>query len=989
MSKCIIIGSGLGGLSAGILLARKGYEVTILEQATRVGGCMQCFSRDGMQFETGMHVVGSLDEGQILSNYLELLGVKDKLQFSRLDTCAYDIVSLQGERFAFANGREAMMEQLLEKFPTQRDNLMTYWRYVESVAMASPLYKVAKGEVNETPQSYELFMRSLDEVMDEVIADPLLRNVLVGNMPLYAARRGATPFSTHAFVADFYNKSAFRIVGGGERMAKALQEVLESLGGKVLLNQRATKIETEGGKAKSVTTQTGDRYECDLLFSDIHPSQLLTLLDDNVVRPSYRTRINSIGNSTSAFSLYLKFKPQSVPYLNSNYFGYVCASPWDMLPNDAEPQGYLYMHHCHELNQRFAQTGVVMVYMSMDEVSKWSDTTVCRRGVDYEAFKDYKARQVLALLERDFPGIGNNIESYYTATPLTYRDYTLTPEGSIYGMAKDVTLGVSGRVSYKTKISNLLLVGQNINAHGVLGVLVGSLNAVESVPPVGVVGSSPITSSTLIVGGGLGGLMTGALLAKEGHKVTVLEKNATIGGGLECFRRKDADYATGMHIFGGMGEGGTLRRICTYLGIMDSLKIKYSDALAFDSVRILKEDQEYLLPQGREAYVDYLSQRFPHEKEGIKGFVDELYRISQEVDLYYLRPSGRSIFDHSDRFFMPIDKLVAEYVKDPELQSLLVYLNPLYAGVKGHTPAYIHALINLLYINCSSQFEGNSQQLADGLKKVIELAGGQVLANEEVTSILSEDKLIVGVETRKGHLFHADNYVSAVHPFVLLRIAGKGVFTPSFRKRMEMAPDSASGFSVFVRFKDGTFPYLNRANYCVRDYESIWHQADCDFESWPCGLMYITPPEQNQGPWAKTMIINCMMNYEWTRRWEDSSVGKRGESYSQWKQDCINRVLDFMEEVRPGFREAIDEVFGSSPLTIRDYYGNRNGSLYGLMKDSENMALSQLSVVTKVKNLFLTGQSINLHGLCGVTMTAVETAEAIVGRNHIVEKLNK
>ena len=87
-----------------------------------------------------------------------------------------------------------------------------------------------------------------------------------------------------------------------------------------------------------------------------------------------------------------------------------------------------------------------------------------------------KAEKLLDAVERDFPGIRSQIEEYYTATPLTYRDYTLSPGGSMYGMAKDLTLGLAGRVSYKTKLPNFYLVGQNINAHGILGVLVGTLN---------------------------------------------------------------------------------------------------------------------------------------------------------------------------------------------------------------------------------------------------------------------------------------------------------------------------------------------------------------------------------------------------------------------------------------------------------------------------------------------------------------------------------
>ena len=96
-----------------------------------------------------------------------------------------------------------------------------------------------------------------------------------------------------------------------------------------------------------------------------------------------------------------------------------------------------------------------------------------------------------------------------------------------------------------------------------------------------------------------------------------------------------------------------------------------------------------------------------------------------------------------------------------------------------------------------------------------------------------------------------------------------------------------------------------------------------------------------------------------------------------------------MERMYPGFRDSIDFAFASSPLTIRDYYGNKEGSNYGFQKDSDNLMLSQMSVATKVKNLYLTGQNVNIHGLCGVSLTAIETAEALVGHNTIVHKINE
>ena len=113
--------------------------------------------------------------------------------------------------------------------------------------------------------------------------------------------------------------------------------------------------------------------------------------------------------------------------------------------------------------------------MKMDDVARWAGTSVGRRGADYEDFKRRKAELLIDEVEREFPGLRDSIECWFTASPLTYLDYTGTQDGSMYGVAKDITLGAACRVPHKTKVPNLLLTGQNVNSHGMLGVLVGSI----------------------------------------------------------------------------------------------------------------------------------------------------------------------------------------------------------------------------------------------------------------------------------------------------------------------------------------------------------------------------------------------------------------------------------------------------------------------------------------------------------------------------------
>ena len=133
------------------------------------------------------------------------------------------------------------------------------------------------------------------------------------------------------------------------------------------------------------------------------------------------------------------------------------------------------MHFCSKDKAEFASTGVVLSYMQMEDVEKWKDTAIGRRGKDYEEFKRQKTEKLLDTLEQHFPDIRDKIKAYYTSTPLTYLDYTGTEKGSMYGNAKDIRMMTACKVPQRTRVPNVYLTGQNINSHGMLGVLVGTI----------------------------------------------------------------------------------------------------------------------------------------------------------------------------------------------------------------------------------------------------------------------------------------------------------------------------------------------------------------------------------------------------------------------------------------------------------------------------------------------------------------------------------
>lgn len=495
--------------------------------------------------------------------------------------------------------------------------------------------------------------------------------------------------------------------------------------------------------------------------------------------------------------------------------------------------------------------------------------------------------------------------------------------------------------------------------------------------------------SAVIIGGGLGGLFCGAILSKEGVAVTVIEKNVTAGGGLQSFTRFGEVFDTGMHVISGMQPGGSVRRICEYLGIYDKLFIKDVDAESTDTLYFAQDKTQYRIAQGKEGYVNALAEKFPDQRENLERYVDAMFRMVEELDLLQLRPSSpTSNLMHSEEFMISASDFVAKYITDERLRSVVSYINPLYGGRGGVTPAYIHAIVSTLYIKGPSRFAGGSQKFADTLCNFIREHGGKIILNDGVETIHTQDRLITQITTRKGLTFTADYYISAIHPCTLFKLLDDPTVLPkAYRNRLEEIPNSYSAFVVNLKLKPNTFRYFNYTAYYMSRYDEIWNFADQE-KTWPLGFLYMTPPEIEQGEYSTKMIITAPMTWNHVLPWVDTQVGRRGAEYEAWKKQCTEILLDRLEEIIPNFRDCIESVNTASPLTIRDYYGVKEGSMCGYQKDCNNMVLSHVPVVTKVRNLLLTGQNINLHGFCGVPLTAITTSEVILGQDYVLNKIN-
>lgn len=477
----IIIGSGLGGLVCGAILSQHGYRVCIYEKNRQAGGCLQTYSREKVIFDSGVHYIGGLAPGENLYKVFKYLGIYDKLKLKRMDMDGFDHISFAGDDkiYKLAQGEENFIRTLLADFPDEEAALRAYCDKINEVCAKFPLYNLRTGDYEEKRSVLHLNTASY---LRSITSNEKLQQVLAGNNLLYAGIAEKTPFYVHALVLNSYMKSSWKCVDGGSQIGKLLCRRIRENGGNIIRNMAVTAIRGEGDQVDHIVLQDGTRARATHYISNLHPAQTMAMTHSDTLRSAYRNRVQQLENSVGAFVLNVVLKPGTFRYLNYNHYYHATPDAWAGIDYRVEewPQTYAMYVSASSRHETYADSLSVMTYMRYAEMEPWQHTihTVLQpegRGADYEAFKQQKADLLIDCVEKQFPGFRNCIQSYYVATPLSYRDYIGTGDGSMYGIMKDSADPLRTMISARTKLSNLYLTGQNLNLHGILGVTISGV----------------------------------------------------------------------------------------------------------------------------------------------------------------------------------------------------------------------------------------------------------------------------------------------------------------------------------------------------------------------------------------------------------------------------------------------------------------------------------------------------------------------------------
>lgn len=475
--RVVIIGSGLGGLECGFILAKHGYDVTVLEQDSHIGGCLQTFRRksadEELTFDTGFHYLGGLDEGQSLHPLFKYLGLLD-LPWKRLDEDCFDESIFVGdggcESFPFANGHGNFVRALAERFPDEEDGLNRFAAVLKDVG--DNIFKAFGSNEIEG-----LFSKSAYGFLCDNIHDEKLQKVLSGTSLKMELQRDTLPLYIYAQINNSFIQSAWRLRGGGSQIAERLSSRISGMGGRVLNRTKVLRICEIDGAASGVEVESdGEKrmIETDFIISDAHPAVTVNLLGDSKsVRNIYRNRITRLPNTYGMFTANIALKPRAMKYINRNL--YVNRRDADLWNPDCTRTESVLVHFYVPEKGEYATHLDLISPMAWEAVSKYSSLPKGRRGEEYEALKQRKAEECISLVEQRLPGLRDAIAQVWTSSPLTYQSYTGTSFGSAYGIRKDFNNPMLTVMSPRTPLRNLFMTGQSLNLHGMLGVSMTSV----------------------------------------------------------------------------------------------------------------------------------------------------------------------------------------------------------------------------------------------------------------------------------------------------------------------------------------------------------------------------------------------------------------------------------------------------------------------------------------------------------------------------------
>jgi phytoene dehydrogenase-like protein len=427
--------------------------VLLLEAMSSFGGYLNPFQRRGYTFDTGLHYLAMLAEGETFYRILDELGIRSAVDFVELDPDGFDRLVFPDFEFALCKGKERLKERLINTFRREERGINRFFDVLDKIVEAATVARsMGDGPLEmlrfllQHPVMIKYTRVPYQVLLDEVTSDVRLQAVLAGQSGTYAMPPARASVLIALLVLDYYLTGARYPRGGGGALRDAFLDALRVHDVDMRNRSRVSRIDRQGD-AFLVETLSGEQYSARAVISDVDPSITLgQLTDPQLVPLKIRRKAGRLRPSMGACCAFLG-TDLDLPALGVTRANIHHHEDWDVnkvyeelnavTRQEQVPYGFITSSSIKDPQGVHAPPGhhtiEIVTPAGYGGFEQWANLPATKRGEAYNALKERIGRQQVAMAERYIPGLAQHLDYAEYATPLSSEYWVGAVRGGMYG----------------------------------------------------------------------------------------------------------------------------------------------------------------------------------------------------------------------------------------------------------------------------------------------------------------------------------------------------------------------------------------------------------------------------------------------------------------------------------------------------------------------------------------------------------------------------